>query len=391
MNTHISYYSHADIASMGVPWGYRQDVDPYGAPCWAEIEGDDAIKADSLDRLERLFLGALRSGDIGRSDMGRFDSKHQGVRLDAAYPTIARDASEVFWTNSLEQVLASIVRQPKTSNVMTGPTAMLPVMATLRPGQLAGVYDVESTTGQAAHVEPDGARKLPVVGEWSERMRYTSGFIGIGYNIGLAEMWRAAEMGKPLEQMRRMTAESALQRFSERILLYGDAGHEYLGILQNSHAYLQGLDKKFSTATVEEAQILLQIMEKCFKVIGESYAADAPITGVIAPKEDLRYLQRLRWDNDTAALPDFMEMHSWLKNVRWIEHIEGSGPNSGSQWVFWSDDPNELWSELNPVPMLFGPWQDSNTGLRKSWAMLQQIGGVINRRRERVVKFEQTT
>lgn len=383
MNSHVSYFSHSDIAEMGVPWGYVVDEypDPANPGQWVALDSDDAIKQDSLERLDRMFLGGLRTGVLSPGTRSRLRGRHDSA--------MSQDAAEVFWTNSLEQLLPSIMRLPKTSTVMTGPDAMLPVKSTLRPGQLAGVYDIESTTGQAAHVEPDGARKLPTVGEFSERHKYTAGFIGIAYNVGLIEMWRAAEMGKPLESMREMTADAALQRFAERILLYGDAGHEYLGVLQNSHAYYVALDKKFSTCTVEEAQTLLQIMEKAFKVIGENYSADAPITGIIAPADDRRYLEKLRWDNDTAAYGDFKTLHPWLNAVRWVEHIEASGHNSGSQWVFWSDDANELWSELNATPMLFGPWTDSVTGMRRSWAKIQQIGGVISRRRERMVRYEQ--
>jgi hypothetical protein len=382
MNSHISYFSHADIAEMGVPWGYAESIAYPGE--WDLIQGDSAIKADAIERIADMFDLGLRNREIKPSKKGQFDG-----RRDSAH--VAMDAAEVFYTNTLEVLLSSIVRQPKTSTVMTGPDAMLPVKSTLRPGQLAGVYDIESTTGQAAWVEPDGARKLNTVGEFAERMKYTAQFIGIAYNIGLVEMWRAAEMGKPLEAMRRMTAEAALQRFAERVLLYGDAGHEVLGVLANSHAYFQTLGSNFTSeiATPDDAQVMLQIMEVFFKTIGETYSADAPITGVIAPAADRRAFERMRWpDSDLPAWPDFLKMHPWLNDVRWVEHIHASGPNGGNQWVLWSDDPIELWSELNPTPMLFGPWQDSNTGLRKSWAMIQQIGGVILRRRERMVRFE---
>ena len=380
MNMHISSYTAADIARMGVPWGHiRDDAHP---GCFLALDSDEAIKADSLGRLAREFHGALTRCEITVDAKSNLAGRTDAARADSA--------AEVFWTNTLEQTLTSIVRQPKTSGVMTGPDAVLPIRATLRPGQIAGVYDVETTTGQAAFVEPDGARKLPMVGEFAERKRYQSHWFGIGYGVGMVEMWRAAEMGKPLEQMRRMTAESALQRFAERALLYGDAGHELIGLLQNTQAHRVSLASNFTSlvADPDAAQVRLQIMEKAFKVIGETYSPDAQITGVVAPMDDLRALQRMRWSNDTPALPDFRAMHPWLNNVRWIEHIQASGPNGGNQWVLWSDDANELWAGLNPTPMLFGPWQDSNTGMRQAWGMIQQIEGVINRRRERMAVFE---
>jgi hypothetical protein len=380
MNSHISQFTAADVAKFGVPWGYAEDA--YNPGCWTVIHGDENIKADSIDRLDAMFRGAINTGEIPRNLVAKAKGRNDAARC--------MDAAEVFWTNNLEVVLPTIMRLPKTSGVMTGPDAMLPVRSTLRPGQLAGVYDIESTTGQAAWVEPDGARKLPQVGEFSERHKYTSGFVGIGYGIGLVEMWQAAERGQPLEQMRRMSAEATLQRFVERTRLYGDAGHEALGVLANSHFYYQGLASNFTSlvSDPDAAQVRLQIMEKMFKVIGETYSTDAPITGVIAPKDDLRALQRMRWTDGQAVLPDFYVMYPWLAQVRWVEHIQASGPLGGNQWVFWSDDPSELWAEGSATPMLFGPWQDSNTGLRQSWAILVQEGGVIVRRRERGVRFE---
>lgn len=386
MNAHISHYSAADVAMFGVPWGYTEDN--YNPGNWVQLPNDEAIKADSIDRLDRMFRGALATGAISPSRASTLRGRTDSAR--------AMDAAEVFWTNNLEVVLPTIMRLPKTSGVMTGPDAMLPVKSTLRPGQLAGVYDIESTTGQAAWVEPDGARKLPQVGEFSERHKYTSGFVGIGYGIGIVEMWQAAERGQPLEAMRRMSAEAAIQRFVERTRLYGDAGHEALGVLANSHFYHQLLASNFTSLVTDPdaAQVRLQIMEKLFKVIGETYSTDAPISGVIAPKDDLRALQRMRWTDGQATLPDFYEMYPWLRPVeqggamKWVEHIQASGPGGGNQWVFWSDDPNELWCEGSPTPMLFGPWTDSNTGLRQSWAILVQEGGVIVRRRERGVRFE---
>lgn len=381
MNAPLTHFSAADVAQFGVPWGYTEDA--YHPGCWVALDGDPAIKADSLERLDRMFKGGLATGQIVPS---KLQTRLKG-RNDAAR---AMDAAEVFWTNNLEVVLPSIMRAPKTSGLMTGPNAMLPIKSTLRPGQLAGVYDIESTTGQAAWVEPDGARRLPQVGEFSERHKYGSGFIGIGFGIGLVEMWQAAERGQPLEAMRKLTAEGAIQRFSERTRIYGDAGHEALGILANSHFYHELLASNF-TALVSDpdaAQVRLQIMSKLFKIIGESYSIDAPIDGVIAPMDDRRALERMRWTDGQAVFKDFVTMYPWLGNVQWVEHIQASGEGGGNQWIFWSDDPSELWCEGSTSPMLFGPWQDSNTGLRQSWALLQQEGGVIVRRRERGVRFE---
>jgi hypothetical protein len=381
MNAKIDWIDGSDLDVMGVPWGYRETgLRGDQEPRWEILPTDDAIKQDSLERLDRLFYRGLQMGDLrlgaGSQIKGRTDAKR------------AQDAAEVFWTSELEALLAPIMRRPKTTGYMVGPDAILPIRSTIRPGQLAAVYDIFTTTGQAAWVEPNGMRKLPQVGEFSERKRHSTGFAGIGYGVGLVEMWQAAERNQPLESMRRMTAEGDLMRFAERTLLYGDVGHDAMGWLRNSQAYHFELGANFTSLADDPdgAQVQLQKMEKIFKIIGETYAADAPITNVLAPRDDRRAFERMRWANDTPAWPGFVQMHPWLGQVRWAEHIETSGGLGGSQWVLASDDPSELWSDMG-TPMLFGPWQDGNTGLRRSWAMLLQITGVILRRRERVVRF----
>ena len=381
MNAHVSMFTRSDLDRFGMPWGYCADEENPG--CWLALDSDAAIKADSLERLDRLFRGGLHSGTLSHARRSQLRGRNDAAR--------ALDAAEVFYTNTLEQMLTEIVRAPKTTTIMTGPDAALPVMATLRPGQTHGVYDILSTTGQASWVEPAGAQKLQQVNEYADRARYSSGFVGVGYGYGLIEMWRSAEMGRPLEAMRRMTAEGALQRFCERVLLSGDLENEAQGVLKNSAAYQWTLGDSFTNTAPSDpdgAQVLLQIMEMVFAIIGETYSANATPTGIIAPRNDLRALQRLRYTNDTPALPDFYEMHPWLRLVTWVEHIETSSDTGGSQWVMWADDPNELWSEMAPAPMLFGPWQDSDTGLRRQWGLIQQLGGVISRRRERMVRFQ---
>ncbi len=133
------------------------------------------------------------------------------------------------------------------------------------------------------------------------------------------------------------------------------------------------------------AKLVLQIMEKIFGVVGETYGGT--ITGGIAPKDDLRAFQRMRWSNDTPVWPDFLDMMPWLRNVQFVEHIESSPDGGGPAWTLFCEDPNELWSEMG-APMLFGPWTDSNTGLRQSWGLIIQLAGVVLRRRERVHRFQ---
>lgn len=383
MNATAMMLSQSDLAEFGVPWGYTTDATQPGE--WIKIDSDEELRDNSLDRLGRFFHRGLQDGRVSVTPRGKFDTAGQ------THTRAADAAAEVFWTNALEQTLSSIVRAPKSTNLMVGNPSILPKQSTLRPGQIAGVYDVETTTGQAAWVEPDGARKLPQVGEASERKRYSAGWCGVGYGVGLVEMWQAAELGRPVEQMRRNTAMSALDRFCERVLLYGDAGHQMNGLLGNSQAYQVSLGGNMLSLIADPtgALLKLQIIEKTFNTIAETYGGR--ITGGIAPMDDLRVIQRMRWSNGDAVWPDFLAMLPWLGLIQWVEHIEEGPDSTGPAWTLLCEDANELWSEIMPAPMLFGPWTDSNTALRTSWGLIRQLAGVISRRRERQARFQFNT
>ena len=346
------------------------DVTEFGRP----ISG----RNDAIERMARIFSQGISTGAIQLADGNT-------RRSDA----IAVDAAEVFWTNTLEQMMASITRGPSTTTYMTGPDALLPIRTTLRPGQTALVYDIETPTGNASFVEPDGMRRLPQVGEFSERKRHETTWSGVGYGFGLIEGWQAAELGMSLDQSRAQTAQSTLQRFNEKVLLDGDIGENIPGMLANSNAWIVNLGAGFGALAptqADEAMVLLQIMDHHFSRLAKSYGG--MVTGVIAPKTDLYALQRMRYGvagEGVAFLPLAMAAFPWLAQVVWIDGLEGRSPTGGNIWQMWSDDSNELWTELSPTPALYGPWTD---GLRTSFALISHLGGVISRRPERMVRYQ---
>lgn len=335
---------------------------------------DDFGVAEMKDRFGRIFYDGIRSGRLDRRTR---------THTDAAE---ASDAAENFVTNQLEQMLTALVRKPPSTNLMTGPSSLIPVRSTLRPGQLYVGYDIESPTGQAGFVEPDGMMDLPQVGEFAERKRHEATWAGIGYGWGLIESWTAAEMGKSLDTSRATTARDTLQRFCERVLLFGANTHKLTGIRAHMQAMMLELDTNMEdeVATPNDALIMLQIIDHAFSRIASSY--NGQITGGIAPKQDLYFLQQMRYGSageGGQALPGFKTMLPWLNSIEWIDGMNAASTQTGPLWVLWSDDANELWSEMDPVPTLYGPFTDGK--LRTSFVLLTHIGGVIVRRRERIL------
>jgi hypothetical protein len=348
-------------------------VAQYGPPLGFDSKGRPVDTAqDCKNRIGRAFHRAIRDGQISLGE-----GSHEGGRTDAA---VAEDAAEVFWTNELEQMLSAIMR----------PSALLPVRSTLRPGQTDLVYDIETPTGQAGFVDPDGMRSLPQVGEFAEHKKHTAHWSGVGYGFGLIEAWQAAERGGPsIDQSRSVTARNALDRFNERVLLHGDAGHSIAGILSNSQSMMADLGANITSLVGDPdgALVKLQIIDHYFQRIASSYGGS--ISSIVAPRTDLYALQRMQYGASSegdSAWPKFLEMIPWASQIKWVDGIETASSGSGPLWVAWSDDANELWSELTPTPMVFGPFTDGT--LRTSFALLTHIGGVILRRRERMARFE---
>jgi hypothetical protein len=344
--------------------------------------------------------GFVNIGEYGEPITSRTDAIERMVRVydqsmgaPGGLPSVSHhrrdaaciDAAEVFYTNSLERVLETITREPSSTELLVpGPGQLLPVQSTLTPGEEAMTYAIETPTGQAAWVEPDGVRRLPQVGEFTEQKRHTTAWSGIGYGVGTIESWRAAAQGRSLEASRAANGASTLRRFNERALLYGDVPNKIPGLLAQSLCFLHGLGTGFGALTdPDDAYVRLQIMDHMFKRMASSYRGT--ISQMIAPTTDLYALQRLRYDDGGLFLAEAMQTIEWLRRVRWVDGLEAAGSTGGAVWQGWSDDSNELWTELSPAPMLFGPFTD---GLRTSWALLTHVGGVICRRRERMARFE---
>jgi hypothetical protein len=334
--------------------------------------------ADAIARMARHFDTGIRSGVI------QVDNKQ---RADA----LAADAAEVFFTTSLEKILTTITRGPSTTTLMTpGPGQLLPIRQELLPGHTEMAYDVETPTGQAAFADPSGVRRLPQVGEFSERKKHGTDWAGIGYGFGLVEMWQSAQKGgRPVEVQRADNARGALWRFIEGLFLKGDATHQIPGFIGNTNCLVNYLGTGFQALTdPDNAYLRLQIMELMFERAAKSYGG--AITGVIAPQKDRYAMQRLRYGTGSEGagfLDEALKGFAWLKDVRWIDGLETAASTGGALWQMWSGDDTELWSEMGAAPMMFGPFTDGG-GLRTSFVLLNHVGGVINRRPERIARFE---
>jgi hypothetical protein len=370
MSAHISfpYFDNAGFVTA-------DQLAELGPP----IEG----KNDAVERVMAHFDRAVKAGHLDG------ELKMMGVQPGSRMDAKIQDAAEAFYTTNLEVVMSPIQRLPVSNLLMVnapGSAQLLGVQSTLGPGQTAIVYDVESPTGQASWVDPEGVRKLTQVGEFSERKKHETAWCGIGWGWGLIESWRAAAMGRSLNTSRQATARNYLDRFCERVLLYGDVGHKLHGLLTHPACLQATLGTSFATITDPDvALVQLQILDLYFRRMTQTYGGQ--ITGVIAPRTDLYGLQRLRYDGGEGqqALPFFLELFPWLRQVQWIDGIETASVDSGPVWIAWSDDASELWSEMEPTPMVFGPWSDQ---MRTSFAYLRHIGGVICRRHERIARFK---
>lgn len=347
--------------------GLHTNITDFGTPI--------TCRADAVEAMIRVFDRGMKDGHI-IVPSGRHDA-------------LAIDAAQTFFATNLQRVLESITREPSSTNLMVpGPGQLLPVMQTLDPGDTEVVWDIETPTGEASFVAPDGMRRLQQVGEFSERARHRAAWSGIGWGHGVVELWQSAKRGgRSVMETRSDAAHGTLRRFNERVLLYGDLSHELQGLLSMQRCVVANLGTGFGAITdPDDAYLRLQIIQSVFKRAAESFGGQ--LDQVIAPETDMFAMQRLRYGADGEGAQFFNEAKEgfgWLNTVRWIDGLERAASTGGSMWLGWANDPGELWTELTPAPMLFGPWTD---GLRTSFGLLTHIGGVVNRRPERVVRLE---
>jgi hypothetical protein len=353
---------------------FIENIDAWGDP----ISGPDDLR----DRMSRAYALQLRDGTSGFSD------RHGDAIPASRHDSAAADAGEDFLRSMGAKLLSAINRKPSsTALTLPGPEAVVPVRQELDRGDTHLTWEVETPTGRAAFVDPKGVQKLPQVGEFVEVLERRSDWTGVGWGAGLTELWQAQARNRDIMSSRGTSARDILGRFNEKIGLEGNLSRQIPGLKSNGEGYRQILGTGFAAITVaDDALRLLQIINEIFMRLADSYGGT--ITTVVAPQNDLYALQRLRWPNGDAALPDYMVMFPWLRDVRWINGMDTAASTGGAMWIVMSDDANELWNELSPAPMLFGPFQESASGLRTSWAAITHIAGIVLRRRERLARFE---
>lgn len=348
----------------------------------ADFEALGEPISSSQDASERVYSLLGRAAHSGRLTV---DGKV--IRGDS----FAADSAEIFLTSPIEAMLTAITREPQgTMYMVPGASQLLPIKETVAPGQETIAYEVETPTGQAAFVAPDGMRRLPQVGEFSEKKSHRTDWIGMGYGYGLIEMWRAAQKGgTPIDVSRAVNARNRLNHMAERINLYGDVGHELGGLIRNGQCVTKYLGSDIEAQTdPDEVWKRLQIMEHTFKRAAQSYSGQPDL--IVAPNRDRYQMQRLRYGTGSEGpmlWAEALTAFPWLANVVWIDGLETAASNGGALWIFVSKDDTEIWTEMSPSPMLFGPFEDAG-GLRVSFSLINHIGGVVNRRPERMVRFE---
>lgn len=336
------------------------------------------------DMQERMTLAMDRGISNGQITLERGQRRSDALVVDAA---------ENFMTFTGQKLLAALVKEPSTTELMMpGPNQVVPVRQTLERGDIEIAYEVVRPTGTAGFVDPMGMQRLTQVGEYSELLRHRSDWTGCGYGWGMVELWQKSTNGRSLTTERPRTAQKTLRNFNERLGLNGDSTREIPGLLVNTQGYQHLMGPGFQTITDPDAGWRqLQIIDHSFSRAAQSFGG--ALTHVIAPKLDQYQLQRLRYGANgegTQMLSEAMATLPWLRNIRWVDGLSDKSAQGGALWVGWSQDADELWHEVGAAPMMFGPFTDGG-GLRTGFVLLTHVGGLINRRFERMARWNFTT
>jgi hypothetical protein len=140
-----------------------------------------------------------------------------------------------------------------------------------------------------------------------------------------------------------------------------------------------------NSLTFDQAMINLSIMELTWTRANPN----RQVTGVCMPELHRLRLIRLFRDSgsDTAFWTWALTMFPWLDNIITDDRLLDASPDGGPIWQMWSADSSELYLESTVTPSMFGPFDEKYLGT--TFLFLGQDAGCINRRYERICRFNQ--
>jgi len=203
--------------------------------------------------------------------------------------------------------------------------------------------------------------------------------LGSSYGYNLQEVRAAKATGKPLEQRRANAAKRAIEEKINSIAFNGDSASNIPGFLSNSNVGSYTIPAGVSTTTPWSTktadEILADMHGVANQIVDTTKGVEAPDTLLIPIAQyNLIATKRIGVDSNMTVLRYFMETSPYIKNVEWVNELDGAGTAGKDVIVAYKRDPDKLTLE---IPQEFEQLEVQPKGLEYVVPCHARIGGVL--------------
>lgn len=176
--------------------------------------------------------------------------------------------------------------------------------------------------------------------------------IAASYGWSLQEIRAAKFAGKPLEQRRANAAKRACLQKENQIAFFGDADNNLGGLLSNANIPVvvlpadgTGASALWSTKTAD--QIIRDMHLVVNTVMSQSKGVEQADTLLLPIEQyNLAATKKVGVDSNMTVLKYFLETSPYVKNVEWVNELDGAGTGGLDVMVAYKRDPDKLTLEV---------------------------------------------
>ena len=204
--------------------------------------------------------------------------------------------------------------------------------------------------------------------------------LGASYGYSVQDIRAAAKAGKPLEQRKANAARRSIEQQINTIALFGNADHNLPGFLNNENVPVAsvaadgtGSSTEWSTKTPD--QVVRDMNALANGIVSTTKGAEVPTT-LLLPLSQFTYIASTRMGDgsDTTILKFFLENSPFIREVDWVNELDGAGSGGADIMVAYRRDPDALTLE---IPQDFEQFPAQEQGLEFVIPCHTRIGGVI--------------
>ena len=204
--------------------------------------------------------------------------------------------------------------------------------------------------------------------------------LGASYGWNVQEVRASRMAGRPLPQRKATAAKRAILTKENSIAWFGDTDSGLQGFLSNPNVNTvvlpadgTGSSKKFADKT--PTQILRDLNSMATTVHAITKGVEAPDTLLLPLTQyNLIFTTQLSSGSDMTIGKFFLENSPHIKNVDWLNEIEGSGGGGVDQMVAYTRNPDKVTLE---IPQDFEQFPVQERGLEFLVPVHERMGGVL--------------